>query len=81
MKSTMNKNVTVHYPHDEMTTFLLPVTIGCSYNRCKFCSMYVDDDYSEVSLREIKMQLMNGKHTVSDKLSRYYDLFITKNIL
>ena len=60
MKSTMNKNVTVHYPHDEMTTFLLPVTIGCSYNRCKFCSMYVDDDYSEVSLREIEMQLMNG---------------------
>ena len=28
-----------------------------------------------------KMQLMNGKHTVSDKLSRYYDLFITRNIL
>lgn len=56
----MNKNITVHYPHDEMTTFLLPVTIGCSYNKCAFCSMYVDDEYSEVSLRDIEMQLLNG---------------------
>lgn len=56
----MNKNDTVHYPHDEMTTFLLPVTRGCSYNKCAFCSMYIDDDYSEVPLREIEMQLMNG---------------------
>lgn len=53
-------NDTVHYPHDEMTTFLLPVTTGCSYNKCSFCSMYKDDEYSEVSLAEMKIQLMNG---------------------
>lgn len=56
----MNKNESVFYPHDEMTTFLLPVTIGCSYNRCSFCSMYSDDEYSEVSLRDIEVQLLNG---------------------
>lgn len=56
----MNKNDTVYYPHDEMTTFLLPVTIGCQYNRCAFCSMYIDDIYSEVPFREIEMQLING---------------------
>ncbi len=53
-------NETVHYPHDEMTTFLLAVTTGCSYNKCSFCSMYKDDKYSEVSLAEMKIQLMNG---------------------
>lgn len=56
----MYKNETVFYPHDEMTTFLLPVTTGCSYNKCSFCSMYKDDEYSEVSLRDIEIELLNG---------------------
>ncbi len=56
----MYKNDTVFYPHDEMRTFLLPVTRGCSYNKCAFCSMYKDDEYEEVSLRDIELQLMNG---------------------
>lgn len=30
----------VLYPRDELTTFLLPVTRGRSYNQCGFCSMY-----------------------------------------
>ena len=56
----MYKNETVFYPHDEMNTFLLPVTTGCSYNKCAFCSMYRDDEYGEVSLRDIEIQLLNG---------------------
>lgn len=53
-------NANVHYPHDEMTTFLLPVTTGCSYNQCSFCSMYLDEKYREVPLREVEMELLNG---------------------
>jgi Fe-S oxidoreductase len=60
----MSKNDTVYYPQDEMTTVLLPVTLGCSYNKCLFCSMYKDDKYSEVPLAEIEMQLLNiSKYT------------------
>jgi len=60
----MSKNDTVYYPQDEMTTVLLPVTLGCSYNKCSFCSMYKDDKYSEVPLAEIEMQLLNiSKYT------------------
>lgn len=55
-----NMNDRVHYPHDEMTTFLLPVTLGCSYNKCAFCSMYKDIDYAKVPINKIKMHLMNG---------------------
>ncbi len=51
---------TVYYPHDEMKTFLLPVTTGCSYNKCAFCSMYKDDKYREVPFSDIEMQLLNG---------------------
>ncbi|MCT4605368.1 MAG: radical SAM protein [Marinisporobacter sp.] len=56
----MYKNDTIYYPQDEMTTFLLPVTTGCSYNKCAFCSMYKDDQYGEVPFSDIEMQLLNG---------------------
>ncbi len=49
----------IHYPQDEMNTVLLPVTSGCIYNKCMFCSMYKDDKYSEVPFSDIEMQLMN----------------------
>ncbi len=51
---------TVHYPHDEMTTSLLPVTLGCAYNKCAFCSMYKDVEYKIVPIREIEAQLINA---------------------
>ncbi|NLB22990.1 MAG: radical SAM protein [Clostridium sp.] len=56
----MSEKDMVYYPQDEMNTFLLPVTRGCSYNRCAFCSMYKDVPYREVSLLEIETILMNG---------------------
>ncbi len=56
----MYKEDTVYYPQDEMNTLLIPVTSGCPYNRCKFCSMYKDGRYFEIPLLDIEMQLMNG---------------------
>lgn len=56
----MYTNDTIYYPQDEVNTMLLPVTSGCAYNKCKFCSMYKDDKCSEVPFSDIKMQLMNG---------------------
>ena len=55
-----NNYDTVHYPHDEMTTLLLPVTLGCAYNKCVFCSMYKDAEYKKVSTHEIEAQLINA---------------------
>lgn len=55
----MNENAMIYYPQDEMTTVLLPITLGCLYNKCAFCSMYKDDQYREVSFFEIKNQLLN----------------------
>jgi len=63
----MYKNDTVFYPQDEITTVLLPVTLGCSYNKCMFCSMYKDDSYCEVPFGDIEMQLMNG-YTYTEKV-------------
>lgn len=56
----MEEKDIVFYPQDEMTTTLLPVTRGCLYNECAFCSMYKDIAYSEISFLEIENQLING---------------------
>ena len=56
----MEKNEIVFYPQDEMNTVLIPVTTGCSYNRCAFCSMYKDNEYKEVPITEIENHLINA---------------------
>lgn len=56
----MKNSDTINYPQDEMTTVLLPVTLGCSYNKCAFCAMYKGDKYSEVPFSDIEMELLNG---------------------
>lgn len=56
----MNRNSAIYYPHDEVNTFLIPVTKGCQYNNCIFCSMYIDEEFSEISFEEIENQLLNG---------------------
>lgn len=55
----MNENPKVYYPRNEMTTTLLPVTLGCSHNQCAFCNMYTDDEYREVSFFDIRNHLLN----------------------
>jgi radical SAM superfamily enzyme YgiQ (UPF0313 family) len=50
---------TIYYPQDEINTFLLPITTGCSYNKCVFCSMYKDQEYAEIPISQIKIQLQS----------------------
>ena len=56
----MSHTNAIYYPQDEMTTFMLPITLGCSYNKCVFCSMYKDIPYLEIPLSEIKHHLVNA---------------------
>lgn len=56
----MSETRNIFYPQTEITTVLVPVTRGCSFNQCAFCSMYKDEEYEEVPIREIEFELMNG---------------------
>ncbi len=56
----MYDNHAIYFPPDELASVLLPVTTGCWYNKCVYCSMYKDDDYSEISLWDIEKELLNG---------------------
>ena len=63
----MYRNDTIYYPQDEMHSVLLPVTSGCSWNRCAFCSMYKDVKYVEVPFHDIEMELKHG-YTYTEKV-------------
>ena len=56
----MYENHAIYFPQDELSSVLLPVTAGCSYNKCVFCSMYKDDVFREIPLWDIEKELMNG---------------------
>lgn len=41
----------------EAKAFMLPVTVGCPYNRCKFCDLFTDLRYRKISLEDIENEL------------------------
>lgn len=48
-------------PINEAGSYILQCTIGCSHNRCTFCSMYKDKKYRVRSLDEIKTDIRMAK--------------------
>lgn len=45
----------------ERASFMLPVMVGCSYNRCKFCNLFRHLTYRELSLEDIEAELKRVK--------------------
>ena len=45
----------------ERSSFMLPIMVGCSYNRCRFCNLFRHLKYRELSLEQIKGELARVK--------------------
>ncbi len=45
----------------ERASFMLPVMVGCSYNRCKFCNLFRHLAYRELPLEQIEEELKRVK--------------------
>ena len=45
----------------ERTSFMLPVTVGCPYNQCKFCNLFRHLRYRELSAEKIEEELKRVK--------------------
>lgn len=41
----------------ERSAFMLPVMVGCSYNRCKFCNLFRHLTYRELPMEQIEAEL------------------------
>lgn len=51
----------VYRPPSEAYSLIVQVTVGCSHNKCTFCSMYKGDNFKIKSLASIKMDLINSR--------------------
>ena len=45
----------------ERSSFMLPTAVGCSYNRCKFCTLFKHLKYRELPLEQIEDELLRVK--------------------
>ena len=47
----------------ERASFMLPVAVGCSYNACKFCTLFKYMKYRELPLEQIEEEILRVKNT------------------
>jgi radical SAM superfamily enzyme YgiQ (UPF0313 family) len=67
-----NEQVIVR-PPSEANSFLLPVTYGCSHNKCTFCGTYTNMKFRIRPLEDIKQDI--------DKVARNYSWSVTQVFL
>ena len=46
----------------ERASNMLPVMVGCSYNKCKFCNLFRDLKYRELPLEQVEEELQRVKN-------------------
>ena len=53
----MNYEGQICRPPMEKSSFMLPVAVGCSYNRCTFCTLFKHLSYRELPMEKIEAKL------------------------
>ena len=54
----------VFRPPFEADSLLLQVTVGCSHNKCSFCTMYRDVGFSVESIEQIEKDLLEARDAI-----------------
>ncbi len=55
----------------ERASYMLPVMVGCSYNKCKFCNLFRDLKYRELPLEQVEEELQRVKN-LEEIQERYF---------
>lgn len=59
-------------PPSEADSLILQVTLGCSHNRCGFCSMYRTKRFRAVPLDELRRDLVEARARCGDRVVRVF---------
>lgn len=71
----MNYNGNIYRPPIEAHTMLIPITEGCTHNRCTFCNMYQNVPFRMWSLDEVENYVAEVKSRygrLADSIDRVY---------
>lgn len=52
---------TIYRPPSEANSLIIQATIGCSHNKCTFCSMYKDKEFRLRTFEELHNDLVNAR--------------------
>jgi radical SAM superfamily enzyme YgiQ (UPF0313 family) len=56
----------VYRPPYEANSLLLQVTVGCTHNKCTYCTMYKDEKFAMESIEQIEEDLQEAKQLHGD---------------
>lgn len=62
----------IYRPPPEADAYILQCTIGCSYNKCTYCSMYKNVRYRVRQLDELKQDIAMAKVAMGDKVEKVF---------
>ena len=72
----MKYNGTIYRPPLEANTLLLPVTEGCSHNKCAFCNMYRGVPFRMTPLEDIEEYLTDLRRYYGDECDRIDRIYL-----
>ena len=76
----MHYSGSVYRPPSEAYSLIVQVTLGCSHNKCAFCNMYKDKQFSIVDIEQVMEDLAWARERYSRIERIFLADFIRKNI-
>ena len=62
----------IYRPPPEADAYILQCTIGCSYNKCTYCSMYKDVRYRVRPIEDLKEDIRIAKEAFGNKVEKVF---------
>jgi radical SAM superfamily enzyme YgiQ (UPF0313 family) len=62
----------VFRPPSEADSLILQVTVGCSHNRCTFCSMYRTKPFRAKRLEQVRAEILDARAEYGDGVRRVF---------
>lgn len=62
----------IYRPPSEARSLIVQVTIGCAYNRCRFCTMYKDKKFRIRSMEEVRQDLCDARDLYGDSIEKIF---------